>query len=1006
MNQRILTLLLLTLTAIHVLAGKADSHFIPYAPDGVPFQLASEPWAVDGLGNHRAIIRAMCPTETKAVRARLMWRRADKKVEQTSFVIVGKKSGQQVAHFWAEKRTPEEGVVWFEPIKDEDTYFVYYMPFRLRQGSWEGRFTWDYTDYIAYTAGEAEAWKAQLGELKPVEATILSFEEVNEFEAFTQMGNIATAAETDSLRHIHRENPVVYTEDRLFPIRLFHQLPVRWVGRQPKDAFEGTAQRNEYYVWQIGLWAAHGPLRGVQVAFSDLKEKGGNALIPAGEQTCFNCSGTSWDGKPLQMEVNVAQGDVQALWCGVQIPQDAPSGIYEGTAKLSAQGMEPRTIAFRLHVEDRILSDRGDGDLWRLSRLRWLNSTIGSEQILIRPFSPMKLRGRRINATGKILELTGNGLPGRVAANGREVLSQPMTIEVETQQGTLPLDGGRLTIKREGDTQVSWTAALEKQGIALQTEARMEYDGQVLLRLCLSADRETEVRDIRLRTEYSPYASTYMMGIGQDGGYRPQACTWDWQGQWDSYWMGGVQAGLHTEFRGDDAYHGPLLRDYKKNAPAAWENGGKSRVRMETLGQGDEAKGVVTVALGSQTLGPKPLELQMVLHITPAKPIDIRHHFEQHYFHSEPRHFAEAAQKGANIGNIHHASGLNPVINYPFIVREPLKEHIRAMHDKGLKVKLYYTIRELTNYVAEIHALHSLNHEIMASGPGGGAPWLCEHLVEDYWPAWYAEYGLGMTDAAWVTSPQSRWINYYLEGLRWMLQNYEIDGVYMDDISFDGSVMKRMRSVMETYRPGSLIDLHSNTGYSNGPMNQYCDYMPFLDRLWFGESFRYNDMTPDQWLITFSGIPFGPMSEMLQDGGNRWLGAVFGATRRATTWFASETSPYPVWKLWHEFGIEEARMIGWWDEDCAVSASDPQVKATAFVRKGRVLVAVGNFSAQEKGVRLTFDWNRLGLKDKDIQAGRVRARIPTVENFQEASAYDPSSTLTIPAKQGYLIWIE
>ena len=45
-----------------------------------------------------------------------------------------------------------------------------------------------------------------------------------------------------------------------------------------------------------------------------------------------------------------------------------------------------------------------------------------------------------------------------------------------------------------------------------------------------------------------------------------------------------------------------------------------------------------------------------------------------------------------------------------------------------------------------------------------------------------------------------------------------------------------------------------------------------MDRLWFGESFKYNQMRPDEWLVTFSGIPFGVMSEMLQDGGNRFLG--------------------------------------------------------------------------------------------------------------------------------------
>ena len=998
MNRRISLMLLLWIAAINVSAQDADSQYASYAPDGVPFEVTSDPWVADGLGNHRAVVQAECPTGTKAIRASLKWRRPDAKTNVTSFVIVGQKSGKEVAHFWAEKRMPEQGVVWFEPLADENIYLIYYMPFNLRKGSEECRFIWDYNDYITYPAEQAETWKASLHDEKPVEATVLRFEGVNNFEAFTQMGNIATTDETDSIRACHSENPVIFTEDRCFPIRLFHQLPVRWVKKVPQDAFEGTAQKNEYYVWQIGLWAAHNALQGVNVVFSDLKQRGGNMVIPASEQTCFNCTGTGWDGQPLTMEVNVAQGDIQALWCGIQVPQDAPAGVYEGSATVTAQGMNPRKVALVLHVENKVLADKGDGDLWRLARLRWLNSTIGSEKTLIRPFKAMKVSGKRIKATEKSLEVAENGLPKSVAVNGHEVLAEPMRIEVETSNGIIRLDGGKVSIHKDAATEVSWTSEQVKEDVSLTTEARMEYDGQVLLKLRLSSEKELPVKDIRYTTAYTPYASKYMMGIGQDGGYRPQECEWAWNGLWDSYWMGGVKAGLHVEYRGDDAYHGPLLRDYRRNLPAAWYNEGKSRIVMQTQGENEKAQAVVTTALGAQTLTRQPLELQLVLHITPTKPLDTRHQFEQRYYHADPMGFEKASEDGANISNIHHAGKLNPVINYPFIVREPLKAHINAMHEKGLKVKLYYTIRELTNYVSEIYALHSLNHEIMAAGPGGGAPWLCEHLVEDYWPAWYAEYGLGMTDAAWVTSPQSRWINYYLEGLRWMLENYQIDGVYMDDISFDGSVMKRMRCVMETYRPGSLIDLHSNTAYSNGPMNQYTDYMAFIDRLWFGESYRYNELTADKWLITFSGIPFGPMAEMLQDGGNPWLGAVFGATGRHSY---MHISPTPVWRLWKEFGIEEAQMIGWWDEDNAVEVSDPEVKATAFVRKDRVLVAVGNFSNEEKSVTFTFDWKRLGLK-----VGKVKARIPAVENFQEEGKYDFSSPLVIPAKQGNIIWIE
>ena len=221
--------LLLFLFAVNVSAQDVDSQYASYSPDGVPFEIAAEPWVADGLGNHRAVVRAECAVGTKAVRARLKWRRPDLKTDKTSFVIVGQKNGRHVAHFWVEKRSQEEGIVWFEPLEGEDTYLIYYMPFNLRKGSAECRFMWDYNDYVAYPDKDAEAWRASLADAPPVEAATLRFEAVNTFEAFTQMGNIATASETDSLRACHPENPVIFPEDRCFPIRLFHQLPVRWV---------------------------------------------------------------------------------------------------------------------------------------------------------------------------------------------------------------------------------------------------------------------------------------------------------------------------------------------------------------------------------------------------------------------------------------------------------------------------------------------------------------------------------------------------------------------------------------------------------------------------------------------------------------------------------------------------------------------------------------------------------------------------------------------------------
>jgi len=450
-------------------------------------------------------------------------------------------------------------------------------------------------------------------------------------------------------------------------------------------------------------------------------------------------------------------------------------------------------------------------------------------------------------------------------------------------------------------------------------------------------------------------------------------------------------AGLHVEYRGG-SYHGPLLNDYKPAPSRVWANSGKGMIKVSGA-KGLGAK--VIASTGVDTLSIQPKNYEFALMITPSKRLNSGKHFSERYYHAIHSGFDKAAEEGANIINIHHAKPLNPVINYPFIVRDSLVAFIDHEHKFGRKVKLYYTIRELTNYAQEIYALKSLNHEIFVSGPGYGLPWQCEHLIDDYKPAWYTELPQDCSDAALVLNGFSRWINYYLEGLRWMFENYEIDGIYMDDVSFDRTVMKRIRKIIAKYRPDALIDLHSNTGYSIGPANQYTDFFPYVDRLWFGESFKYNQMRPDEWLVTFSGIPFGVMSEMLQDGGNRFLGMVYGTTARHSY---GRFSPAPVWNLWKSFGIEEAKMLGYWDEFCPIKTSDPEVKATAFVKTDSILISVGNFSESDRNVHLIIDWNSLGM-DKT----KALLKAPFVNDFQQASTFSLDEMIPIKRKEGLLL---
>jgi len=970
-----------------------NSQYESFTVESIPFVVADTPWNADMLGNHRAVVSLKQP-DTNAVLVELPWRRPDLKPETKKIIVVNAKTQQPLNNVAVLSISAEKGILAFQPNDQSTDYYIYYLPYKFRSGYDDARYGKPWNDYLPPIYSADTVWKQAVEKNSkhlPL-ATIKRFESRTKFDFFTPMGIIATAEEQNKMKANHpKAEFLLFPEDRAFPIRPLKQLPWRWVAKGPTADFVGYADKNEYYTWQVGVWATGGAVKNLRVTFSDLVS--GDEVIKKEAITCFNQEGTGWDGKPLTFHVDVPANGIQALWNGVQIPEKAKAGEYTGTMRISAANMKAQTIQISLHVGDEVLADKGDDDLWRHARLRWLNSTIGTDNLPVEPYAAMKLTGHHIEATGKTVQVGGNGLPESISINNRSVLAKPMTFKLEMPNKDIVFLANDVTIEKTADGLVKWKASALHDGISFTCNAYMEYDGYIRYQLKLAAKEPIEVNNIKLETAYGPEASTYFMGAGFKGGFTPHVYSWDWKGPWDSYWIGGDLAGLHMEFRGG-AYHGPLLNDYKPAPPATWANDGKGKIRLQQNAYGGAD---VIAATGKKTISKDTLDFEFATLITPVKPVNTAKHFSERYYHATPSGFNKAAQDGANIANIHHATKLNPIINYPFTVQDSLITFINEQHRANRKVKLYYTVRELTNYVTELYALKSLNHEVFVSGVGFGTPWQMEHLIDDYKPAWYSELPGQNADAALVLNGFSRWINYYLEGLRWMYEHYKIDGIYMDDVSFDRTVMKRMRKIAAQYRPGALVDLHSNTGYSIGPANQYTDFFPYVDRLWFGESFKYNEMMPDEWFVTFSGIPFGQMSEMLQDGGNRFLGMVYGATARHSY---GKFSPTPVWNLWKSFGIEQAKMIGYWDKNKLVETANPTVKATVYQKPDKALIAIGNFDKNERHVHLTINWAKLGFDPK-----HVKIEAPAIADFQVNRTFTIGQEIPIKAKEGIILLI-
>jgi len=980
-------------------------------------------WDPETFGNHRALVRV--PDKADAVWAHIPWRRRDPNPEKKRIIVVDAKTQARVKFIYAADIQREYGDIVFQPSTAPGDYFVYYMPYE-RALSWGS-----YPDYVypgfelLLSSGDKFTYLTWLGRFgltadrlakKPwrslPQAVATEIQAVNEFNSFYPMEVIATAAETRDLIDRHPDAAfLLFPEDRAFPIKMKNDLPSRWIGTGVRDTFQSRALRGEYFAFQIGLYAARADLAGVDVVFGDLRSPGTGAKIPASAADSFNTGGVDVRGQKFKKDLAVQKGTVQPLWIGIQVPPGIAPGAYEGEVAVQAKGWKAQKVKVLLDVQPDEATDAGDGDPSRYSRLRWLNSTIAIDDEPVAPYTPLKVVGRTISCLGRTVVLAETGLPGRLQSlfapevthligTARDILSQPVTLTVERPGNAVwPWTPGGVAFLKSAAGGVTWESRSRASALTITCQGRMEFDGHLEFDVVLTAAQATRVQDIRLDIPVAKDVARYMMGLGVEGGFRPAQHVWKWDEHklQDSVWIGDVNAGVQCKLEGQDDR--PILesvysrfKDLAKpflSPPPAWNNGGKGGCLLFESGD--------RTFLFRATSGPRTIEAGEELHfrfallITPLKPIDPNKHFGTRYFHNyQP---VEAALKvGANTINIHHGNEINPYINYPFLRPNELRNYVQQAHDKGLKLKIYDTVRELSNHASEIWALKSLGDEVYARGSGGGVPWLQEHFGDDYVPAWFTR----RTDcAAIATGGNSRWHNYYLEGLDWLAKNMKIDGIYLDDVDFDRDVMKRIRKVLERTRPGALIDFHSCNHFSErfgwgSCANLHMEHFPYMDSLWFGEYFDYN-LAPDYWLVEVSGIPFGLMSEMLQDGGNAWRGMLYGSVSRRSL-------PTQMWKVWDEVGIRASKMFGYWSPSTPVRTGRDDVLATTYVGAKDVLIAVASWAPTAVPCRLRIDWAKLGM---DPATATLRA--PAIKDFQEEAQLKPGDEIPIEPGKGRLL---
>ena len=124
-----------------------------------------------------------------------------------------------------------------------------------------------------------------------------------------------------------------------------------------------------------------------------------------------------------------------------------------------------------------------------------------------------------------------------------------------------------------------------------------------------------------------------------------------------------------------------------------------------------------------------------------------------------------------------------------------------------------------------------------------------------------------------------------------------------------------------------------------------------------------------------------------------------------------------VHRMWDEQQVERSEMVGWWADKPVVETNDEMVKATAFVRPGRVMVAIaswhggrncmllpGTAACPATTVRVDVDWAAINMTASavSIVAPRMGGSYFAFQN-ETAVPVEGLARLSVAPKRGLVL---
>lgn len=647
-----------------------------------------------------------------------------------------------------------------------------------------------------------------------------------------------------------------------------------------------------------------------------------------------------------------------------------------------------------------------------MDRPRWLDSNAGVTDKIPAPWTPVKAIpsnvGLLVRMSGRQYTFSGSPLPSKIETAGASILAGPVRFVAKVNGRAVRFRSRDDTVNDHSDSRVILRNTSRGGPLSLTATTVIEYDGLMKIDWMLKPRRHITLDSLTFEMPVkAAYGTLHYIDLDyahcpwsvKNGGnipkqgilvrFKPVAWVGDeerglmWVCESDKNWYVQRQNEvLQIAREGDQT----VLRLHLVNVPLPLAPGGQDSSGNKMPDPKKGPLGNLAYTFGLQATPIKPIERDVwdfrFAHIGQPKTFDWLFEPVGH----EKIRLDYLAEKGVRtLGYHEHWTDWYGCTTTRH--SEKLKRMVEECHKRGIKVNLY-----IGYMMSDLCAEYPLFNEECLTHPKGMASYL-PFLYEPQPP-----------QNAWTYCVRSRWQDYIVDGIARMVDEYDIDGIYLDGVHNprggcrnslhgcgytrpDGNIgntfpmfhmrelYKRMYVAIRSRKPHGQVDTHAS-GFLN-PAVGFATSVFDGEHLMAGHipkgGYALDRIPLDLYRAEFLGRNWGTPVEFLRRLVNLQDSLSIALLHDTLPGKASpggdmETLAW-LWKLSDEFGRKEAEWLPYWKNSdyVTVTPQGTDDKPAGYVSlyrhpKNGVLAVISNLGPELRKIRVHFNMEKLGLK--------------------------------------------